>query len=221
LAVAQAKKSKRKWDRWPQGNITNVMGRESDRACVLVAAAFIEVRLEVLLSVQFGKDGVSNEELDLLLSPKNRTALLGSGWAKATIARLFHLIDDELFRGYDALRDLRNEFAHHPATVVLDDDAAEFVAGTIKSNGGIASLKFNSTAKRWRDGGWKVRFTPARRRFMAACVHLDLGIIEATQRASGLTPDQMWAALRENASARNQSQSERGRKNKQRSEKQQ
>lgn len=83
---------------------------ESDRGCVIVAAAFIEDALEVLLRASMSRQrSVVKETIDPLFKG---IGPLSSSWAKAELCRANKLIPEWLYKDLAKIRDLRNQFAH-------------------------------------------------------------------------------------------------------------
>lgn len=127
------KKPKRHWSRAPTDLLAIYESTESDRGAVLTGAARIEHCYERLLIAHFRKVGAGSEQEILeILNPQNPTALLGSGWAKAKIAHLLGLVSAEHHHAYDAVRQLRNEFAHSPHLVEINDEAIEPFAAILE-----------------------------------------------------------------------------------------
>ena len=83
---------------------------ESDRGCVLVAAAFLDESLESLLRskmlVEKSARKACVEPLFATMGP------LGSFWAKAHLVRALELICDWEYADLHRIRELRNHFAH-------------------------------------------------------------------------------------------------------------
>lgn len=92
---------------------------ESDRGCVLVAAAMMDEGLEVLLREHMLSDKSSVnacvEPLFIGLGP------LKSFWAKTQLARALGLIDEWMYKDLDRMRNLRNLFAHSYEQADFDD----------------------------------------------------------------------------------------------------
>jgi len=97
-----------------------VVLNESDRGAVLVASAFIEEALEHLLRqvLTVKSCNTSNDKfpmhLNLLLKP-GIDAPLGSFSARITTAFVLGTIDVDYLKALEALRNLRNSYAHRKA----------------------------------------------------------------------------------------------------------
>lgn len=82
---------------------------ESDRGCVLVGAAILEQRLEDIFRQQFAINQISNKmQSDLF----NSNGPLSTFSSKIKLAHSFGLIDKSVFQDLEAIRKIRNEFAH-------------------------------------------------------------------------------------------------------------
>jgi hypothetical protein len=97
-----------------------VVLNESDRGAVLVASAFIEEALEYLLRHVFtvkscnGSNDKFPEHLNRLLE-SGTVAPLGSFASRITIAFVLGMIDVDFLKALEALRKLRNSYAHRKA----------------------------------------------------------------------------------------------------------
>lgn len=97
-----------------------VVLNESDRGAVLLASAFIEEALEYLLRQVFTviSCNASNDNfsahLDRLLK-SGVDAPLGSFSSRITVAFVLGMIDGDCFKALEALRNLRNSYAHRKA----------------------------------------------------------------------------------------------------------
>jgi DNA-binding MltR family transcriptional regulator len=97
---------------------------ESDRGAVLVAAAVISDTLGVLLQAQFlDQEGILKVAVKPLL--RDGTGPLGTMWARARLAYALGLISPRTFTGIEAVRDLRNTFAHSSAQAVVTDEIVD------------------------------------------------------------------------------------------------
>lgn len=119
-----SKKKKTADDRWQQWSADlddefryEIVLNESDRGAVLVAAAFIEEALEHLLRqvLTVKSCNASNDhfaaQLDRLVGPSIE-APLGSFAARITACFVLGVIDIDYFNALEALRTLRNHYAH-------------------------------------------------------------------------------------------------------------
>jgi DNA-binding MltR family transcriptional regulator len=89
--------------------VTAALVRESDRGCVLVAAAAIDEALEDLLRAAFRDAERDRRQIDLLFVPNAPLQALS---AKARIAFALELISRRTFQAINHLRKMRNLFAH-------------------------------------------------------------------------------------------------------------
>lgn len=95
---------------------------ESDRGSVLVAAAFLDEALELLLRSQMQEEASivksSVQPLFTGIGP------LKSFWAKTELARALGLIADYEYEDLTSVRTLRNHFAHSYIHASFDDEMA-------------------------------------------------------------------------------------------------
>lgn len=108
-------------------NLTN----ESDRACVIIAAA----RAETLLGQILRKYLLPNTTSDDVLLDQDRA--LGTFSSRINIVYRLGLIDAELARALQILRRIRNSFAHEASIITLNegsysDRVREFAGPLIK-----------------------------------------------------------------------------------------
>jgi len=96
------------------------LGKESDRGCALVAAAYLEDELVELLKRFLIKqpDAASKALFDF-------NGPLGTFSAKIRMAHALGLISTETQKGLDILRKIRNEFAHLHEPVTFQSDAVK------------------------------------------------------------------------------------------------
>ena len=87
---------------------------ESDRGCVLIAAAHLDECIEWLLRARFLKERKLTDLLFTGLGP------LTSFSAKIQVARALDLIDSWLYEDLEKIRKLRNKFAHQYIAVSFD-----------------------------------------------------------------------------------------------------
>jgi len=92
---------------------------ESDRGCVLVAAAFLDEALELLIRSKMMRDvKVVNRSVDPLLTG---VGPLRSFWAKTELCRALDLLADWEHEDLTQIRDIRNLFAHSYENADFDD----------------------------------------------------------------------------------------------------
>ena len=86
------------------------LNSESDRGCVLVAAALIDESLETLLRSKFIQDG---RAVKLCVKPMfENMGPLSSYWAKTQLLRALEMLEDWEYADLNRIRELRNHFAH-------------------------------------------------------------------------------------------------------------
>jgi hypothetical protein len=155
-------------------NLFAILGAESERGCVLVAAAAIEEELESLLRTFFAKVNSpdDSESVVNLLFDDRRIAPLGTLWAKACLCRALSLIDGDLFRFFLYLKEMRNDFARvsMPVAINLEEvgrlhSSSEFVERAMSDIGDLneywAAMLAESESK---------RFSKQRLKFMTVVV---------------------------------------------------
>ncbi len=100
---------------------------ESDRGAVIVGAAILESDLENLLRPIFNSNRVPKKHLVRMFDVNGP---LSSFSAKVLICRGFGLISEEIFSDLEAIRKLRNQFAHTADEVdFLSTDIQRIVFG--------------------------------------------------------------------------------------------
>lgn len=106
---------------------------ESDRGCVLVAAAFLDEALELLLRSKMSKDPsivkASIEPLFTGIGP------LKSFWAKTELCRVFRLIPEYEYADLTRIRSLRNLFAHSYVDATFSDPAVVEITSELRHFG--------------------------------------------------------------------------------------
>jgi DNA-binding MltR family transcriptional regulator len=92
--------------------VSRILEEESDRGCILVGTAFLDVCLERMLRAHFACEAGSRKckALEAMLRTQGP---LGTMWARAQIALLADLVEDWLFHDLEVIRGLRNRCAHH------------------------------------------------------------------------------------------------------------
>jgi len=92
---------------------------ESDRGCVLVAAAFLDEALELLLRSRMRSEPkVVKQSIDPLLTG---IGPLKSFWARTELCRALDLLTEWEYEDLKKIRDLRNLFAHSYEQADFDD----------------------------------------------------------------------------------------------------
>jgi hypothetical protein len=122
------------------------MKKESDRGCILVGLSEIDEVLGELLSIILSAGG-SAKDAEWLLNPLAGDRPLANLAIRTRLARCLGLIDNETRMVTDALRSIRNKYAHATADFKLSaNDVAPVVAawkaGTRKFVGIIAAKYF-------------------------------------------------------------------------------
>ena len=91
---------------------------ESDRGCVLVAAAYLDESLFELLGATFSQDKVCRKKaVDPLFTGLGPLSTFS---AKIKIAYALELIDADIFLSLETIRKIRNEFAHTFTDLTFD-----------------------------------------------------------------------------------------------------
>lgn len=95
----------------------NVLQQESDRACIILAAAWIDRFLELKLRNEFSKGNAKSREA--LFSENGPFSTFS---AKLNAAFCAGWIDSDVFHDANIIRKLRNDFAHTVDQVSLDGE---------------------------------------------------------------------------------------------------
>lgn len=96
-------------DKWARIFLETIT-RESDRGCVLVAAAFLDEALDLLLRSRMKSDAkVVKQSVDPLLTGMGP---LRSFWAKTELCRSLDFLADWKYEDLTQIRNIRNIFAH-------------------------------------------------------------------------------------------------------------
>jgi hypothetical protein len=172
----------------PEVPIANALVEEHDRGCILVGCAYLEYLLERLLRAYLSfeakqRSGFNDNDIDLVekvLNPKDPMALLGSGWAKSTIAYMLGQLNRFAYEGFDKIRRMRVECAHHVGTVPLDESLISELMKSIEANDPESMADINGEVIRFFDGGESVwhlvsghrDFSSPRIKFMHACLRI-------------------------------------------------
>jgi DNA-binding MltR family transcriptional regulator len=129
---------------------------ESDRGCVLVAAAFLDEALEAILRSHMSQEThVVRDIVGRLFRPDGP---LGTFSAKISLCRALQLIDQQDYEDLDRIRGLRNHFAHSHNTAAFAEQHVKDLAAGFSIFGDIHWVD--------KDGGDGV--LPARKRFVFA-----------------------------------------------------
>ena len=137
-------------EKWPQpdSDIIKALFAESDRGCVLVAAAFLEEQIKVLLRYWYLTDFDDRLGLiDEVLDGKNMSVTYGSAsWATKKVVKLGLIKDPQLAKAIEKINRLRNEFAHVAHRGVLLQDEVQQIRACLGShqsviNGGIKAAR--------------------------------------------------------------------------------
>ena len=93
------------------------LSKETDRGCALIAAAYLDVEIENLLSKHFvPNNSVKNEIL-------GQSRPLGTFSSRIDLAYLLGLIGPKVNRDLHLVRKIRNDFAHNPQPINFDDES--------------------------------------------------------------------------------------------------
>jgi hypothetical protein len=182
----------RKKKREPAAPLGTALTAEQDRGCILVGCAYLEHQLELLLgnhleaiaSTRQHSDAFTSELIRRIIDSRDPQALLSSGWAKSAILYLSGVINRFAYDGFDEIRKIRNECAHHPGTITLD---ASLTSGLMKRIEEldpnmhreiiIQAERYNAGAVTiWSELGGHNRFSGPRIKFMHACINVDAPI---------------------------------------------
>jgi DNA-binding MltR family transcriptional regulator len=144
---------------------------ESDRGCVLVAAAFLDESLEFLLRSKMTKEAnivkASIEPLFTGIGP------LKSFWAKIELCRAFELLGDYQYSDLTRIRNLRNYFAHSYIDATFGDQK---VVGIVSELIYFGLKLFNTDEKEKAKAGYvRGRFMLAAA-WLAGSIHKDAGM---------------------------------------------
>jgi len=180
-------------------SLARKLSLESDRGCVLVAAAAIEEEMVRLLKAHFTAQSAPDDTSgisDWLLAARPIPPLQ-SFWVKASLCRVLGLVSAEVYKQLEVLRDIRNAFAHISEPVEIT--AAE-------ANNFIGSAAWEVELRDAQDGlstFWNEHlhesdsqlFSEPRLQFMTAAVMLHFymyvcGLPIFEERFSLLTPDE-------------------------------
>ncbi len=153
--------------------VTN-LALESDRGCVLVAAAAIDEAIVGLLKVYFKKVSApqdTEKEVHFLLK-KQPVPPIGSYGVRVTLCYALGLVDADLYATLKRLGDVRNSFAHiaEPAKITLDNMPP--ISGRLRSFVQVFSRVFDPLFQHWQPLGDAKEFSPERLQFMHAMANL-------------------------------------------------
>lgn len=125
------------------------LDKESDRGCVLVAAAILDNYLEMLLRARFSQDATVVKRI---INPLFKgQGPLASFWSKTQLAYSLNLIPKWMYEDLERIRELRNKFAHRYKAVDFEDPAVIRLTEKLKgANYGVRSLRASSNAPKHR-----------------------------------------------------------------------
>jgi len=155
--------------------IGNALCCEEDRGCVLVACAFAERELGLILGKYFAtRDNPPAKLIEEALDHRSERALFSTGWAKATCARLVGAIGDEAYALFNLVRELRNDFAHHGGRVSLTENAVAPLLAFLgePQREDLAEILTRHRAGKSIYGHDAAKFSEQRIGFMITCVYL-------------------------------------------------
>ena len=112
---------------------------ESDRGCVLVAAAMLDTSLSDLFKAMFRPSTAPQQFIDSLFESGGP---LNSLSAKARLARAFGYISQDTLEDLNAIRKLRNRFAHTTEkTDFSNEEVAQIIENLHIANSSKVQLK--------------------------------------------------------------------------------
>jgi DNA-binding MltR family transcriptional regulator len=115
------------------------LSEETDRGCVLMAAAFLDDRLRVLIQSFLIQDAkVQKQVFDM-------NGALGAFSSRIDFAFLLGLIPQAAHGDLHLLRKIRNEFAHNSAPIKLVDEPIKSICANLKLH--TLSAKYRPRAK--------------------------------------------------------------------------
>lgn len=155
---------------------------ESERGCVLLAAAAIEDAATSLIKTHFEmtcegqpQDNARSETVKWMMNPPP-TGPLGSFWAKVSLCYCLGFIPQNIFDLLDYLRNMRNDFAHLSYGVEIREIDLERMLSKIPDWGyGIheyPSMKGDEFWKAAIELGDAKEISEHRKKFIGACVHV-------------------------------------------------
>ena len=160
---------------------------EHDRGCVLVGSAYLDYLVGLLLR-EWLLDAPPdpNKELsEKVLNPLDNRAFLFSGWSKSVVARLIGLLREDEYQIIEKIRTLRNEFAHSPTVVLLDDEKVNPLVALLpeyrrNDPETMWTAEGETEAKRlWTEAYPGFGFSKSRINFMSVCIYVYLGLLES------------------------------------------
>jgi DNA-binding MltR family transcriptional regulator len=145
---------------------------ESDRGCVLVAAAFLDEALELLLRSRMSKDaGVIKGSIEPLFTGLGP---LKSFWSKTELCFALGLLPDYEHSDLMRMRNLRNLFAHSYTNAAFDDVRVIQIISELK-HFGMKQFPL-SDAERAKRGHVRSRFMSAAA-WLAGTIHDRAGMV--------------------------------------------
>jgi hypothetical protein len=90
--------------------ITESLAGESERGQVLISSTFLDNFLKHRLRIRFEKNGLNAKTIKELLREKG--GLFSSFWSRIVACRAFGLIGENSYSALEAIREIRNHFAH-------------------------------------------------------------------------------------------------------------
>lgn len=100
--------------------LLNVLAGETDSAQVLISTAFLDRALKRCLKTLFKVSGTNGDQRQLLIG--SHGSILGSFGAKIVVSRGFGLLEKGPADTLEAIKELRNAFAHNDFAIRLDSD---------------------------------------------------------------------------------------------------
>ncbi|MDZ7860602.1 MAG: hypothetical protein U5O15_08065 [Candidatus Krumholzibacteriota bacterium] len=97
-----------------------LLSKESERGCVIVAAAMLDDALEKMIQARLLE---SNDKEDSLF--KSPHPILGTFASKIELSYRLGLISESMKKSLDIVRKIRNDFAHNYKEQLFDDDSTK------------------------------------------------------------------------------------------------
>lgn len=121
-----------------QDELVNILLLESERGSVLAATAIIEEDLEILLRKSFA---IEKTEIKKIVDPLfSGFGPLSTFSAKIKLSYVTGLINKQLYKDIEIIRDIRNHFAHTYRAATFEDQVVKDKLKKIEANG-LCNLK--------------------------------------------------------------------------------
>lgn len=127
--------------------LLDALCNESERAQVLIGAAFIDNGLKRCLKAIFLASGLNHDERKELLATQR--SLFGAFGAKIIACRAFGILEKGPSDAAEAIKNIRNAFAHEDFAISLADDNKKVSDGMVTLKAWLAEVEYNV----YRDDG--------------------------------------------------------------------